>query len=1154
MRDGPSGWLITVAADYAVRGAIDDALVAAATAAEVGLVQVASDGTVWWSDETYRLHGRPRWRRVRTLDDLGWGVPADVENRLRATYAAALDNPDVELRYTATGEADVPRDLVFRALDHGLAVVHRAAPATAPVASAPRAPAVIDIRDTAVAPDREASDTAVVPAPEPAPAVGPAPVAADVEPVTDEPETVVPERSIEDVEPVTDEPPSVGVDLASAVLSATPDLVLLYDLDHHSVVTMAGNAPDTEVVIAHLRQGNSLREEIHPDDVVALVQWRDELAALIPGEVRHTDARFLIDGDWRWFEVRASEFRRDDDAVNEVVLVVRDVHQRIEAGRRVLESERAFREVFDASPVGLAVLDDHGRFTDVNDAFCTLAGRTREAVLATVYEALLHPEDRAAAVISRARRMTEGTLTTSSERRLARADGVMIWVRVRTSDIDYGADVRTLVSLEDVTSAKATEDQLRHDALHDDLTGLPNRRLIIDRLERALSRARRSGTRLALFFIDLDDLKRVNDTHPWQHRAGDVLLTSTAVAVHDTLREADTLGRLGGDEFIAICEDIGEDSTVADIGDRILQAVRRPLTIGSETVLVGASIGVAVTDEEEETAEQLLRRADSAMYAAKSVGGSRVVRSDGVAVDVAEQLDVAGALARRELRLHYQPVVSLDSGAVLGVTTVVRWRHPDRGLLPAEEVRSAIVSGAGSLPVIHWALERAIADVRTVAPTRVDHVSVWMPIPGRAALAPSTRTAMVTAFAGPDGSLGPDSAPSLVLDVHEEDVALLTRRRSLHSHLDELMSAGPLALGVEHFTADLVPVGMLQLISAASVSLDPELLAAAAENRSTEELVRALVLAASALGVVTIAMGIESHVQLEVARGLGIHAAYGDLIGPPAPLDTYSDLLHGGRMTLPQPPVRPIDLTDGVVHPPDSSGEETLLEVGADGPVGGQPTDVGPTDEEIWAQLMAPRGDDEDTARTSQSPRPTGLPRPADDDAASDDAGSDDAATDDAATPTLEPGRPPARPSRLPGLRSDGPTARPMPTPSGPRPAVPRPAVTEPTAEPTPTAEPLRPAPAPAVVEPAPAPAPAAAPAPTRRLILGSIGESLARELGLEFTPIEDDAPARQTPVDENPIASAIAESLTASPTDDGGLPPAPRIVLRPSDPGSPGH
>jgi diguanylate cyclase (GGDEF)-like protein/PAS domain S-box-containing protein len=1003
--------LSTVAREYAAHGAIDDALVQAAAAAEVGLVQVHGDGTVWWSDETYRLHGRPRWVRVRSLDDLAWGLAPNVVGRVRTAYTDSLTDPDVDLRYAATGEHGPDRDLVLKALGRGVLVVHRAT-------------SVVDIREAdAAVDDPEVTAAQEISVPEPTEADEPAP-------------------------PVDDEQA-----LASAVLKATPDLVLLYDIGSRRVLTMAGNDSETAAIVDHMGTSGGIRDDVHPDDYPMLSAWRDGLRELEPGEVRHMDARFRVDGEWRWREIRASEFRRSGTATDEVVLVIRDVHQRVEAGRRIAESERAFREVFDASPVGLAVLDANGRFTDVNDAFCRLAGRTREAVLATVYEALLHPEDRAAAVISRARTQSQSAAQTAAERRLTRADGASIWVRVRTSDIDYAGDARTLVSIEDVSASKATEDQLRHDAMHDELTGLPNRRLLVDRLERALTRSRRSGTRLAIYFIDLDDLKRVNDTHPWSHRAGDVLLTSTAAAVRATLREADTLGRLGGDEFVAICEDVGDDSTITDLGDRILVAVRRPITIGNETVAPSASIGVAVADDDTETAEHLLRRADAAMYAAKTSGGSRVVRADAQGDEA--PIDLVGALSRRELRLHYQPVVSLLSGAVLGVTTVIKWRHPERGMLPATEVRAAIGAGASSLPVVHWAIDRAISDVRTVAPGRVEHVSVWIPIPGRAALAASTRSALAKSFAGPDGTLTPESAPSVVLDVHEQDVASLTKRRAMHHHLDSLLHEGPLALGVERFTADAVPVGTLQLLGAASVSIDPELLVEAAENEATEELVRSLVTGATALGVIAIAMDVESQEQLDLARALGIHAAYGDLIGPPAPLDTYSDLLHGGRMALPETPV----------------GSESVEAV-----------DVGRSVSELLADADAADTQDAVWSRLSW-PDPT-----------------------DAPTPSLAP---PESPTEAPA-----PTSRSLPPDAAPRSALRSPGspTTEPRREPPRPARPDRAATA-ATGSADAGPVIDAPPPSTPRVDLGDdIGASLAAELGIDLPPLPEPDVATAAP------------------------------------------
>ncbi|CAB5028260.1 MAG: diguanylate cyclase [Actinobacteria bacterium] len=862
VRNGSPGWLAAVAAEYAASGVLDDALVTAATAAGVGLVHIETDGSVWWSDETYRLHERPRWRRVRSVEDALTGFSPDTADRVLQAYRESVTNPDVEVRYAVIGEDGQSRELVMRGLDAGVALVHQARATSSARIGPP--PVVIDVRVL----DGDRAPTSVTAS---RPQINPEPGA---------------------------------LDLAAALLSASPDLLLTYDIATGDIVTMSRSDPDGGELVHHLRGAGSLEGIVHLDEVDALVEWRDDLGSLMAGEVRLIEARFLLRGMWKWRELRAMEFRRTlSGELLEVMLVIRDVDDRVEGALRAAEQDRAFREVFDASPVGLAVLDEQGRFTTVNDAFCTLAGRTRDAVLATVYEALLHPEDRAAAVVARARRSTDGGASaTSSERRLLRSDGVVVWVRVRTSDIDYNEETRTLVSLEDVTASKETEDQLRYDSLHDELTGLPNRRLIIDRLEQALTRSRRTRGRVAVYFIDLDDLKRINDTHPWQHRAGDILITSAAVSIREALRDTDTLGRLGGDEFLAICEDVGDDATVADVGRRILAAVRRPLQIGSELVSVTASVGVAAPEGDAETAAELIRRADSAMYRAKSGGGARLVRADTDLAPDPTGLDLVGALKRDELRLHYRPVVSLASGAVLGVTTVVRLVIPERGFAPEHEVITAMHAGPAALPIVHWALQRAVSDVRTVAPSRAEALSVWVSMPGRAAMSPSTRTALLTALAGPAGLLTAASAPSLVLDVHEVDIASMARRESVQRHLAGLTALGPLALGIQHFTADTVPVGMLQLVGAASMSLDPDLLAATADNHSVEDLVRALVAGASALGVITIATNISSYEQLEMARAVGVHAVQGDLIGPAAPLDSYSDLLHGGQMFLPAAP------------------------------------------------------------------------------------------------------------------------------------------------------------------------------------------------------------------------------------------------------------
>jgi len=415
--------------------------------------------------------------------------------------------------------------------------------------------------------------------------------------------------------------------------------------------------------------------------------------------------------------------------------------------------------------------------------------------------------------------------------------------------------------------------------------------------------------------------------------------------------------------------------------------------------------------------------------------------------------------------------------------------------------------------------------VRTVAPTRVEHVSVWLPIPARAALASSTKEAVASAMRGPDGSGDTDSAPSIVLDVHERDVAVLTRRLGTHEQLDALLDSGPLALGVDHFTASTVPLGMLQQLSAASVSIDPLLLTDAARNPGTAEVVHALVTAAGALGVVSIAMDVESHEQLDLARALGVHAVYGDLIGPPAPLDTYADLLHGGRVILPTV----ADEWDGDTAPttvaavepatppvvPEADAEP-VDEAPTSGPFRPGPPVEGVTDvsDDAWAALIAGS-----LGQGGQRQEPTVEQQP-DQRAAAEHA-----------------------PVVLPEPAAEGAAAAP---------------VVEPAAEAAPVID-VRQVAAPVVAEPAPgseswplpgaesapaAPASPAAPAPAP----GGVGDAVAAELGYAWaaepppavpgyrteSPVWDALAQRYPEVDESPVWAELLRRSRGT-----GTPPA---------------
>ena len=289
--------------------------------------------------------------------------------------------------------------------------------------------------------------------------------------------------------------------------------------------------------------------------------------------------------------------------------------------------------VLAASPDGILVIDAHTHV--VVDA----TGHSAIAAPGDVVDALpVHDDDvfRMRVWAARIADLMDGDVDTVTVR--LNRDDRWRWHDLRSTALQRDADDRLTKALvisrdihDSAEAAQVVEAQLRHDALHDALTGLPNRRLVIDRLERGLTRRRRVGGTIAVCFFDVDGLKGVNDN--LGHDAGDALLLETAKRITNALRDSDTLGRIGGDEFVAICEDVEGDEGVDRIGRRLLEAVSGTMTIEGHEIPVGASIGIAVPLTDDEAADNLLRRADEAMYEAKSHGGRRVVRAGGVPVD-----------------------------------------------------------------------------------------------------------------------------------------------------------------------------------------------------------------------------------------------------------------------------------------------------------------------------------------------------------------------------------------------------------------------------------------------------------------------------------------------------------------------------------------
>jgi diguanylate cyclase (GGDEF)-like protein len=307
---------------------------------------------------------------------------------------------------------------------------------------------------------------------------------------------------------------------------------------------------------------------------------------------------------------------------------------------------------------------------------------------------------------------TSPGVATSDELRYIDAHGRPRWMLTRAIDLTTDPDVGGIVlNLHDASERKAVEEALEHRALHDALTGFPNRVLLRGRIEQALRRAARNTRQIAVVYVDLDGFKRINDS--LGHDAGDELLRGVTDRLSASVRPADTVARLGGDEFAILIEETGHHDVAMEVADRIVEALRAPVLVGDRQVVASASLGLAISDPNA-TAMSLLRDADVAMYRAKAVGGDRWVRYEPeMRALIEEQLqlevDLVAALDEDQFELLYQPVMKLDTNTLVGFEALLRWHHPTLGLISPDRFIPIAERTGLIVPIGRGVLEAACA-------------------------------------------------------------------------------------------------------------------------------------------------------------------------------------------------------------------------------------------------------------------------------------------------------------------------------------------------------------------------------------------------------------------------------------------------------------
>ena len=378
-------------------------------------------------------------------------------------------------------------------------------------------------------------------------------------------------------------------------------------------------------------------------------------------------------------------------------------------------SEESFRSLIEWSPTAI-VVHRLGTLLYVNPSAISLVGaQCANDLLGRSVMDLIHPDSHQVVIDRMKAGAADNVAVPMMEEKFVKFDGTVIDVEVMATPVVFEGEPATRVAMRDVTAIKAHQSRLEHIAHFDALTNLPNRVLLGDRLRQALAQAQRRSQLLAVAYLDLDGFKAVNDMYG--HDAGDQLLVILSARMKQALREGDTLARLGGDEFVAVLAELTHVSDSVPMLSRLLAAAAQPVQFGSMTLQVSASLGVAFFPQPEDVgADQLMRQADQAMYQAKLAGKNRYhvfdAEQDRSVRGHHESLDhIRLALAAREFVLHYQPKVDMGSGHVIGAEALIRWQHPERGLLPPAVFLPVIEDHPLAVEVGEWVIETALTQL-----------------------------------------------------------------------------------------------------------------------------------------------------------------------------------------------------------------------------------------------------------------------------------------------------------------------------------------------------------------------------------------------------------------------------------------------------------
>lgn len=626
------------------------------------------------------------------------------------------------------------------------------------------------------------------------------------------------------------------------------------------------------------QQDKILSSEAHPISRIL----KEQLHITDIYKFRQADKELILEISFACIQLKGQE--------TSVVLVIHDITERKQAEEALAKSEAKFRSLIQNSSDMTAILETDGTVQYVSPSHERILGYKQSELLGNNIFELIHPEDVKSAFNVFYQVIEDATSNLYVEFQLQHKNGSWCWLESTINNLLADPSVEAIVvNSRDITERKQVEEQLLHNAFHDSLTGLPNRALFISRLEYAIKYAKRREDYLfAVLFIDLDRFKIVNDS--LGHTLGDQLLVGIASRLEACLQPTDTVARLGGDEFTILLEDIKDVSDAVRVAERIQAQLKLHFNLDRQEVFTTASIGIVIGTTDYDQPEAILRDADIAMYRAKALGKSRYeVFNLGMHTRVVALLqletNLRRAIARQEFQVHYQPIVSLKTGNITGFEALVRWQHPERGLISPDKFISVAEETGLIIPISYWVLRETCHQLQAWQAKFPANppLTVSVNISGKQFSQPNLieqiRQILQETNLAPQ-SLKLEITESVLMENTESAVSMLLQLKAMN-----------IQLYMDDFGTGYSSLSYLHRFPLDALKIDRSFISTINTNGSNSEIAQTIIMLAHNIGIDVIAEGIETKGQLELLKTLGCEYGQGYFFSQPVTAEAAEVLI-----------------------------------------------------------------------------------------------------------------------------------------------------------------------------------------------------------------------------------------------------------------------